>query len=118
MLGACGVCPISTVIHSLSAEFYTFVAFYIRILYSYCIEYRYKLGQKHEFKFLCELGWFAKTVHVILYIYTVYVYSTIKFNVTYSSIGIPQASACISYNATGFPQLNLQWRVRTCKARL
>ena len=88
---------------------------------SYCIEYSYKLGQKHEFKFLCELDWFAKTVYVykyILYIYTVYVYSAIKFNVTYSSIGIPHASACISYNATGFPHLNLQWRVRTCKARL
>ena len=26
------------------------------------IEYSYKLGQKHEFKFLCELGWLLPTV--------------------------------------------------------
>ena len=24
------------------------------------IEYSYKLGQKYEFKFLCELGWFSQ----------------------------------------------------------
>ena len=24
------------------------------------IEYSYKLGQKKEFKFLCELGWFSQ----------------------------------------------------------
>ena len=24
------------------------------------IEYSYKLGQKNEFKFLCELGWFLQ----------------------------------------------------------
>ena len=26
------------------------------------IEYSYKLGQKNQFKFLCELGWFSQSV--------------------------------------------------------
>ena len=28
------------------------------------IEYSYKLGQKNEFKFLCELGWFSRQSHI------------------------------------------------------
>ena len=33
------------------------------------IEYSYKLGQKNELKFLCELGWFSqRQLHILIYI--------------------------------------------------
>ena len=34
------------------------------------IEYSYKLGQKSEFKFWCELGWFLqRQSHIIVHVY-------------------------------------------------
>ena len=32
------------------------------------IEYSYKLGQKNEFKFWCELGWFLQRQSHIIYV--------------------------------------------------
>ena len=47
------------------------------------IEYSYKLGQKKEFKFLCELGWFSQiqshimtaTVDLVLLLWEIRYYS-------------------------------------------
>ena len=44
------------------------------------IEYSYKLNQKNEFKFLCELGWFLQRQSQIMNVYNTYIHTYMMDN--------------------------------------
>ena len=58
------------------------------------IEYSYKLGQKSEFKFWCELGWFLQRQSHILYlcIYICTHETSIVMSYKYGSVAIQYIS--------------------------